>query len=157
MKQKDLKKNIKHIVSSALSLSILLAAAGCRKNVKDIATDNTGSYETIPSTETLATSDEPDLSKESISTKYTGSYEIATPTGTRADSDDPYLPEEIVYWEDMGDMKASKGAYGSNEFYFTMDGVTYLVSYQIRTDEHSDFDSSEDLIKFIRKSCYVTS
>lgn len=129
MKQKDLKKNIKHIVSSVLSLSILLAAAGCRKNVKDIDTDNTGSYETIPSTETLATSDEPDLSKESISTKYTGSYEIATPTGTRADSDDPYLPEEIVYWDPDRELKPEYTLKEAIERYaFIVDHTTLIYT-----------------------------
>ncbi|MBR2750840.1 MAG: hypothetical protein IKD90_06895 [Clostridiales bacterium] len=59
-------------------------------------------------------------------------------------------------WEDMGDMKSCKSDWGSQKLYFTMDGVSYLCHFQNSTGEHTDFDSSEDLIKFIRKSCYVT-
>ena len=144
MKQKDLKKNIKHIVSSVLSLSILLAAAGCRKNVKDIATDNTGSYETIPSTETLATSDEPDLSKESVSTKYTGSYEIATPTGTRVDSDDPYLPEEIVYWDPDRELMPEYTLKEATEKYaFIVDHTTLIYTACDDLEAHHTFICSD--------------
>ena len=82
---------------------------------------------------------------------------------TRPDSDffsitlirDPKNPEEYKSWEDMGDMKSQKGDFGSQKLYFTVDGVSYLCSFQNRTGEFADFASSSDLLDFIRENCYV--
>ncbi|HAU50180.1 MAG TPA: hypothetical protein DCW43_00210, partial [Clostridiales bacterium] len=82
---------------------------------------------------------------------------------TRPDSDffsitlirDPKNPEEYGSWEDIGDMKSQKGDFGSQKLYFTVDGVSYLCSFQNRTGEFADFTSSSDLLDFIRENCYV--
>jgi len=82
---------------------------------------------------------------------------------TRPDSDffsitlirDPKDPEEYGSWEDIGGMKSQKGDFGSQKLYFTVDGVSYLCSFQNRTGEFADFASSSDLLDFIRENCYV--
>ena len=82
---------------------------------------------------------------------------------TRPDSDyysitlirDPENPEEYGSWEDMGDMRSCKEDYGSQKLYFTVDGVSYLCSFQSKTGKYADFASSSDLLDFIRENCYV--
>ncbi|MBP5416719.1 MAG: hypothetical protein J6Y58_04250 [Clostridiales bacterium] len=68
---------------------------------------------------------------------------------------DPENPEEYGSWEDMGGMRSCKEDYGSQKLYFTVDGVSYLCSFQNRTGTHTDFDSSAELLDFIRENCYV--
>ena len=68
---------------------------------------------------------------------------------------DPKNTEEFSDWEDMGGMKSQREFNGSQKLYFTVDGVSYLCSFQNKKDEYTDFDSSEEFLDFVRDHCYI--
>ncbi len=114
----QMKRPLKLLIISLLTVSTLVPVSGCKKNESTRSeTDNNQAVNTDTNnlddpTETIEKSDEPKLSeienskstdpiKDSYLTFNTDTYSLIIPgaRGTVEDSDEPETPEALVYWD----------------------------------------------------------
>ncbi|MBO4687988.1 MAG: hypothetical protein J5636_05695 [Clostridiales bacterium] len=115
-----MKKQVKLLTVTLLTLSILIPMTGCKKSAETKASSrkrkNTERREESENSEETAPQ-----------TLDTDSYDLVVPTGTIVQSDEPDLPEEFVYWDPTRSLKEEYTLEEALQKYSFVAGYSALV------------------------------